>query len=86
VRTPEQQAADQALADAIQAAQNAYGFTGLTVGYVVAVAVVEYDDGGEQCSGTCHHVPAGQHWVTTLGTIHATHLRLQALFTGTEDE
>lgn len=86
VKTPEQKAADEVLAKAIQAAQDAYDFTGLTVGYVVAVAVVEYDDDGEQRSGTCYHVPPGQPWVTTLGTIHATHLRLQAMFTSTEDE
>lgn len=83
--TPEQEAADAALAAALQQANNAYGFTGLVVGTVVCCATVEFDDDGDQQTGIIYHIPEGQNWVTTLGVIHATHLRLKAIYT-TEDE
>ena len=79
-RTPEQEAADRDLAKAIEACNEAYGFTGLVVGSLTLCAVVEYDDDGDQCSGTIHHVPAGQHWISTLGVLDAGRIRLRTMY------
>ena len=79
-RTPEQEAADRDLAKAIEACNEAYGFTGLIVGSLTLSAVVEYDDDGEQHSGIVYHVPAGQHWISTLGVLDAGRIRLRTLY------
>ena len=85
-RTSEQLAADRDLAKAIQGCNDAYGFTGLVVGTLVICAVVEYDNDGEQCSGTIHHVPSGQHWITTLGVLDAGRIKLRNLYGSPEGD
>lgn len=85
-RTPEQLAADDGLAKALQECNDAYGFTGLIVGTLTICAVVEYDDAGDQCSGTIHHVPSGQHWITTLGVLDAGRIRLRSMYGDNTEE
>jgi len=78
VKTPEQKEADEALDAALTQITTAYEYTGVSTGYVLSVATVEYDDDGEQRSGVWWHCRDGQPWHSTLGIIRATTLRLEA--------
>lgn len=84
-RTPKERAADVALKAAIDLAQEAYGFTGLAVGYVIGVSIIEYEDDGQH-SGVCWHLPEDQPIVSTLGTIELVRMRMHATYAATEDD
>lgn len=78
MKSPEQKAADDALDAALAQIAAAYEYSGVSTGYVLSVATVEYDDDGDQRSGVWWHCRDGQPWHATLGIIRATTLRLEA--------
>jgi hypothetical protein len=84
--TPNQLAAREALAEAIEKANAAFDMPGLPVATLVCQLVVEYNDKGEQSSGVQFHVPDGQHWGMTLGTLRAAQLYLERQFLEMDDE
>ena len=82
MRTPEEKTADETLDTAIRTVMDAYAHTGLVVGYVLSVAIVEYEDDGQH-SGLCRYVPEDQHWIQTLGICEASRAQMQnAYITG----
>ena len=68
------------LLEAIDAANKAWEFDGLPFATLVCQLVIEYDEEGNQCSGVQFHIPEGQSWGLTLGTLRAAQLRLEADF------
>lgn len=81
----EQRAALEALDAAITGIAEAYEYSGVTTGFVLGVATVEYDSDGEQRSGIWWHNADGQPWHSTLGILRATQLRLEADYLRPED-
>lgn len=85
MNTPEQKAALEAFDAALTQISEAYEYSGVTTGFVIGVATVEYDDAGEQRSGVWWHCTDGQPWHSTLGILRATQLRLEADYLTPED-
>ena len=83
-KTPERRAADASLEAALDQIAEAYDLDGLRVGWLLALSFTKYD-GDHPCSVISWHSPEGQSWVTNIGILEATRLRLHANFLEPDD-
>lgn len=83
--TPEQEAANRTLEQALDQVAQAFEIEGVRTGYLVSTHHVFYDE-GEECSSLAWHAPEGQQWMTTLGMHTTLGMRLRTQYLGTDDD